>query len=338
MLAEIDDGRGRPPSTTSGWRVARQARQARAAREQKVELSPTQTAVTGRRTSASRRPWAVCHGPNVYPRGFACFARFQVFAYLGVAVNVCDDHTVRPGTAAVVLLSGGLDSSTVLAIAAREAKQQVYAISFAYGQRHEHELSCAALQAQCFGVVTHQIVDLSPLGRLVAPATSLIAGSELEVPSAHARAGHDDVPNTYVPARNTVFLSYALAWAEVVGARDIWLGVNAVDYSGYPDCRPEFIEAFERMANLGTKRAGGADQLRIQAPLIHLHKHQIIARGVALGVDYSQTTSCYDPEPDPSKAAALGSSLACGRCESCALRRAGFEQAGVADPTRYVRA
>lgn len=236
-----------------------------------------------------------------------------------------NDRELTPGTAAIVLLSGGLDSSTVLAIAAREAKQRVYALSFSYGQRHGHELSCAALQAASFGAVAHELLDLAQLGKLVASATSLVASSQLEVPSAASREGHDDVPNTYVPARNTVFLSYALAWAEVVGARDIWLGVNAVDYSGYPDCRPEFIEAFERTANLATKSGVGRDRLRIHAPLIELHKHEIIARGVALGVDYAQTTSCYDP---------IGL-LACGRCESCALRRAGFEQAGVADPTRY---
>jgi 7-cyano-7-deazaguanine synthase len=235
------------------------------------------------------------------------------------------EHELTPGAAAIVLLSGGLDSSTVLAIAAREAKQRVYALSFSYGQRHEHELRCAAVQAASFGAVAHRILDLSQLGQLVAPATSLVSGSSLAVPSAASREGHDDVPSTYVPARNTVFLSYALAWAEVVGAHDIWLGVNAVDYSGYPDCRPEFIEAFERMANLATKFGDGPDRLRIHAPLIELHKHEIIARGVALGVDYAETTSCYDPVQ----------TLACGRCESCALRRAGFAQAGIADPTRY---
>ena len=241
---------------------------------------------------------------------------------------------VKPGTAAIVLLSGGLDSSTVLAIAAREARQQVHALSFSYGQRHGHELRCATVQATKFGAVAHEILDLAQLGKLVASATSLVASSELAVPSADSREGHDDVPSTYVPARNTVFLSYALAWAEVVGARDIWLGVNAVDYSGYPDCRPEFIEAFERTANLATKFGAGPDQLQIHAPLIELHKHQIINRGVALGVDYAQTTSCYDPVEVPES----GAWLACGRCESCALRRAGFEQAGIADPTRYAPA
>ncbi|PRP97560.1 7-cyano-7-deazaguanine synthase [Enhygromyxa salina] len=234
---------------------------------------------------------------------------------------------------AIVLLSGGLDSTTVLAIAAREAGQRVHALSFAYGQRHAIELRQAARQAARFGVVAHEVVDLGHLGKLVASASSLVAASELDVPSASARAGHDDIPSTYVPARNTVFLSYALAWAEVVGARDIWLGVNAVDYSGYPDCRPEFIAAFETTANLATKlgvSAGGAEGIQIHAPLIELHKHEIIARGLALGVDYAETVSCYDPVERE------GVALACGRCESCTLRRAGFEQAGVADPTRYV--
>jgi 7-cyano-7-deazaguanine synthase len=227
----------------------------------------------------------------------------------------------------VVLLSGGLDSTTVLAIASREAKQQVHALSFAYGQRHAIELRCAARQAQRFGVVAHEVVELSALGRLVRHATSLIADSSLEVPSAEARAGREEIPSTYVPARNTLFLSYALAWAEVVGARDIWLGVNAVDYSGYPDCRPEFIEAFERLAGLATKFGIGG--IRIHAPLIDLHKHEIIARGTSLGVDYADTTSCYDPREQGEVA------LACGRCESCSLRREGFARAGVPDPTRY---
>ncbi len=242
--------------------------------------------------------------------------------------------------AGVVLLSGGLDSTTVLAIAAREAGQRVHALSFAYGQRHAIELGCAARQAQRFGVVAHEVVELASLGRLVRSATSLIADSSLEVPSAKAREGRTDIPSTYVPARNTLFLSYALAWAEVLGARDIWLGVNAVDYSGYPDCRPEFIAAFERMAGLATKlglRPSGPESgieasggIRIHAPLIDLHKHEIIARGVSLGVDYADTTSCYNPREHE------GVALACGQCESCSLRREGFVRAGVPDPTRYV--
>jgi 7-cyano-7-deazaguanine synthase len=239
----------------------------------------------------------------------------------------------RRGERAVVLLSGGLDSTTVLAIAAREAGQRVHALSFAYGQRHVVELACAKRQAQRFGVVAHEIVELAALGQLVRHATSLVAGSELEVPSAEARAGRRDIPSTYVPARNTLFLSYALAWAEVLGARDIWLGINAVDYSGYPDCRPEFIAAFERLAAVATKAGVEADdshKLQIHAPLIDLHKHEIIARGLSLGVDYADTTSCYDPREHE------GVALACGRCESCSLRREGFVRASTKDPTRYV--
>ena len=237
------------------------------------------------------------------------------------------------GEPAVVLLSGGLDSTTVLAIAAREAGQQVHALSFSYGQRHEVELRYAARQAERFGVVAHEVVDLGHLGRLVARATSLVAASELEVPEAGAREGDSAIPSTYVPARNTVFLSYALAWAEALGARDIWVGVNAVDYSGYPDCRPEFISAFERTARLATRMGVEAEHeggVTIHAPLIELHKHEIIARGLVLGVDYGETTSCYDPA-----LAEDGLALACGRCESCSLRKAGFEAAGVEDPTRY---
>jgi 7-cyano-7-deazaguanine synthase len=235
------------------------------------------------------------------------------------------------GQPAVVLLSGGLDSTTVLAIAAREAGQRVHALSFAYGQRHVVELACAKLQAQRFDAVAHEVVDIAALGQLVRHASSLVAASPLEVPSAEARAGQQDIPSTYVPARNTLFLSYALAWAEVLGARDIWLGVNAVDYSGYPDCRPEFIAAFERMAALATKFGveGGDRPVRIHAPLIDLHKHEIIARGRSLGVDYADTTSCYDPREHD------GVALACGRCESCSLRREGFVRASVPDPTRY---
>lgn len=239
----------------------------------------------------------------------------------------------RSGEPAVVLLSGGLDSTTVLAIAAREAGQRVHALSFSYGQRHVVELACAKRQAQRFGVIAHETVELAALGQLVRHATSLISGSTLAVPSAEARAGRQDIPSTYVPARNTLFLSYALAWAEVLGARDIWLGINAVDYSGYPDCRPEFLTAFEQLAAVATKAGVEADasqRLRIHAPLIELHKHEIIARGLALGVDYADTTSCYDPREHE------GVALACGRCESCSLRREGFVRANVPDPTRYV--
>lgn len=233
---------------------------------------------------------------------------------------------------AVVLLSGGLDSVTVLALAAAEGRR-VHALSFRYGQRHEVELNSAARQAARLGVVAHEVVDLSHLGRLVAPATALVSGSGLRVP----KAGADDgaIPVTYVPARNTLFLSYALAWAETLGAPDIWIGVNALDYSGYPDCRPEFIASFQRTANLATRVGvegdSDASTIVIRTPLLNMHKHEIIATGAAHGVDYADTVSCYDPAVDPQ-----GSPLACGRCDSCALRTAGFTRANVQDPTRYV--
>jgi 7-cyano-7-deazaguanine synthase len=229
--------------------------------------------------------------------------------------------------AAVVLLSGGLDSVTVLALA-RAQGRHVLALSFGYGQRHAIELGCAARQAAHFGAAAHEIVDLGHLGRLVAPASALIGGSELAVPKqAPAGAG---IPITYVPARNTVFLAYALAWAEAQHAADIWIGVNALDYSGYPDCRPEFIDAFARTAALATRRGVEGRPIAIAAPLQHLRKHEIIALGLAHGVDYADTTSCYDPLDQQGRA------LACGRCDSCGLRREGFAAAGVADPTRYV--
>lgn len=233
---------------------------------------------------------------------------------------------------AVVLLSGGLDSVTVLAIA-RQAGHAVYALSFRYGQRHVLELGCAARQAERLGAVAHEVVDLSHLGRLVAPATALVEGSELSVPKGRDVDHASDIPVTYVPARNTLFLSYGLAWAEALGAREIFIGVNALDYSGYPDCRPAFIESFARTANLATRAGveGSGDAIRIQTPLLELTKAGIVARGVALGVDYADTVSCYDPSAD-----ARGRPLACGRCDSCQLRRKGFLEAGVDDPTRYV--
>jgi 7-cyano-7-deazaguanine synthase len=242
--------------------------------------------------------------------------------------------TERAGSSAIVLLSGGLDSTTVLALATHEARHRVHALSFGYGQRHLLELGCARRQAQRFGVVAHEVVDLTHLGRLVAPATALVAASPLAVPRADTRIGVQDIPPTYVPARNTLFLAYALAWAEVVGARTIWIGVNALDYSGYPDCRPEFIAAFEQLAGLATRAGVEAEheheRIRVLAPLQHLHKHEIITRGHALGLDYADTLSCYDPVADE------GLPLACGVCESCALRRQGFAAAGLSDPTRYV--
>jgi 7-cyano-7-deazaguanine synthase len=230
----------------------------------------------------------------------------------------------------VVLLSGGLDSVTTLAIAVGEGLS-AYALSFAYGQRHAVELSCASRQASRLGAVEHQVVDLSHLGVLVAGATSLVAASSLEVPKDRDVEHGRDIPSTYVPARNTLFLAYALAWAEVLDARRIFIGVNALDYSGYPDCRPAFIEAFAKMANLATKIGVQGGGITIDTPLMDLHKHEIIALGVQHGVDYADTVSCYDATED------AAGPLACGRCDSCQLRRTGFAKARVVDPTRYLR-
>jgi 7-cyano-7-deazaguanine synthase len=218
---------------------------------------------------------------------------------------------------AVVLLSGGLDSATTLALA-RADGCACYALTFDYGQRHRVEIDAAGRVAAQLGVVDHRIVplDLRWIGG------SALTDADITVPHA-ASAG---IPITYVPARNTVFLSIALGWAEVLGARDLYIGVNAVDYSGYPDCRPEYIAAFERLANLATRAGVEGHRLTVHAPLIALSKAQIIAAGARLGVDYALTGSCYDPGP---------AGEACGRCDSCRLRRAGFAEAGVADPTRY---
>ena len=219
---------------------------------------------------------------------------------------------------AVVLLSGGLDSATCLA-GARADGFRCHALSFDYGQRHAAELSAAARVAMVLGAVGHRVmrIDLAAFGG------SALTDPQLVVPEAPT-AG---IPITYVPARNTVFLALALAWSEVLGAKDIYIGVNAVDYSGYPDCRPGFIAAFEAMANVAT-RAGveGTARLRVRAPLIDSSKAEIIRRGTALGVDYSLTVSCYQADD---------SGAACGRCDACRLRRAGFEAAGIVDPTRY---
>ncbi len=219
---------------------------------------------------------------------------------------------------AVVLLSGGLDSATTLAIA-RAAGCQCYALSFAYGQRHNAELAAAQRVAQALGAQEHRImsIDLAQFGG------SALTDTRLDVPTAGVQPG---IPITYVPARNTIMLSLALAWAEVLGARDIYVGVNAVDYSGYPDCRPEYIQAFEAMANLATKAAVEGAPLSVHAPLIALSKGDIIRQGVALGVDYSLTVSCYQADAQ---------GRACGCCDSCRLRREGFAEAGVADPTVY---
>jgi len=228
----------------------------------------------------------------------------------------------EPSKHAIVLLSGGLDSATVLAIASAEGRT-VHALSFRYGQRHDVELDAARQLAEGAGVAEHQIVDID---------LRQFGGSALtsDIPVPKGRSTEDmagEIPVTYVPARNTIFLSFALALAEVRGVGDIYIGVNALDYSGYPDCRPAFIEAFERMANLATK-AGveGEHAIRIHTPLIDLTKAQIIARGTELGVDYGVTVSCYDPTPD---------GAACGGCDACLLRKKGFADAGVPDPTRY---
>jgi 7-cyano-7-deazaguanine synthase len=220
---------------------------------------------------------------------------------------------------AVVLLSGGLDSTTVLAIAQAEGFD-VYALSFAYGQRHAWELECARAVASSMGAKEHRTatIDLRAFG-----GSALTA--EIAVPKGRTpEEMSGEIPITYVPARNTIFLSFALAWAEVLGSSDIFIGVNALDYSGYPDCRPEFIAAFERLANLAT-RAGveGRQRLKIHTPLISLTKAEIIRKGLELGVDYSLTSSCYDPSP---------SGAPCGRCDSCVLRQKGFRENGLTDP------
>jgi len=228
--------------------------------------------------------------------------------------------TMKPR--AVVLLSGGIDSTTTLAVA-RQRGFETFALTFRYGQRHAAEIEAARRVAQALGAAAHEIVTID----LRAFGGSALTG-DLAVPK--DRAAHeigDDIPVTYVPARNTIFLSFALAWAEVLGAWDVFLGVNALDYSGYPDCRPEFIGAFERMANMATKAAvEGRHRLKVHTPLIHLSKADIVREGTALGVDYGPTLSCYDPTPD---------GAACGRCDACALRRKGFAEAGLSDPTRY---
>ena len=229
---------------------------------------------------------------------------------------------------AVVLLSGGLDSATVLAVALSEGLR-CHALSFRYGQRHEAELASARLVAEALGAHRHEVVDLE-LGWI---GGSALTSRAIDVPH-HERVEDLDpgvIPVTYVPARNTVFLSHALAWAEVLEAQDIFIGVNAVDYSGYPDCRPAFIEAFERTANLATRAGVEGRHLRVRAPLVDLDKAAIIRLGVSLGVDYGLTTSCYDPRPSEGPREGPGG-RPCGTCDACLLRARGFEDAGVADP------
>lgn len=227
---------------------------------------------------------------------------------------------MTPAKRAVVLLSGGLDSATCLAIA-REMGFETYALSIAYGQRHAAELTASLRVAQALGAREHRLarVNLGEFGG------SALTDAAIAVPE---NEGNTGIPVTYVPARNTVMLSIALAWAEVLGANDIFVGVNAVDYSGYPDCRPEFIQAFETMANLATKVGVEGARLRIHAPLIKLSKGEIIRRGIELGVDYGLTVTCYQADD---------AGRACGCCEACRLRAAGFAAAAVADPTPYVQ-
>jgi 7-cyano-7-deazaguanine synthase len=219
---------------------------------------------------------------------------------------------------AVILLSGGLDSTTALAIA-KEQNYDCYALSFDYGQKQRSELESSISIAKKSNVIEHRImkISLSDIGG------SALTDKAIDVPK-HVES--EEIPITYVPARNTIFLSFALAWAEVVNSQTIFIGVNALDYSGYPDCRPEFIEAFETMANLATKQSVEGNRIQIKTPLINMTKAEIIAKGLSLGVDYSETTSCYD-------ANALGE--ACGECDACVLRKNGFSNANVVDPTRY---
>lgn len=218
---------------------------------------------------------------------------------------------------AVVLVSGGLDSTTALAIARSEG-YDCYTMSFDYGQRHRVELLAAERTAKAMGAIAHKVINLD----LRTIGGSALTDDSIAVPE-HETAG---IPITYVPARNTVFLSIALGWAEVLGAEDIFIGVNAVDFSGYPDCRPEYIAAFEKMANLATRAGAEGGNLKIRTPLIDLSKGDIIKQGLALGVDYSLTVSCYQ---------ANDKGEACGKCDSCRLRKAGFEQAEIVDPTLY---
>jgi len=230
------------------------------------------------------------------------------------------DRPVSHMTKAVVLLSGGMDSATVLAIAQSE-RHECHCLTVDYGQRHQAELTAAAGVARAIGAADHRVVkiDLAGFGG------SALTDRSIGVPEAPTQG----IPVTYVPARNTILLSLALAWAEVLGAQDIWFGANAVDYSGYPDCRPAFMQAFEALANLATRSAVEGRRLALHTPIIDLSKADIVKRGVALGVDFAATVSCYQ---------ATEQGLACGRCDACRIRRAGFAAAAITDPTRYVAA
>lgn len=230
---------------------------------------------------------------------------------------------MRNSKKAVVLSSGGIDSTTAMAIARAEG-YEIYSLSFRYGQRHALELEAAERVAKALDAKEQLLIDID-LAKIGGSALT----DDIEVPKGGSQGEmQHEIPVTYVPARNTVFLSYALAWAEVLDASDIFIGVNAIDYSGYPDCRPEYIEAYERMANLATKGVvEGRTEFKIRTPLINMTKAEIIQKGIELGVDYSITHSCYDPSPD---------GRACGECDSCLLRKKGFREAGVADPAEYV--
>ncbi|PYK11327.1 MAG: 7-cyano-7-deazaguanine synthase QueC [Verrucomicrobia bacterium] len=223
----------------------------------------------------------------------------------------------------IVLLSGGIDSTTTLAIALAE-HSEAYALSFDYGQRHQIEMEAARRVANSLGAKEHRVakIDLRIFGGSALTDNVAVPKKRSEIEIA------DGIPVTYVPARNTIFLAYALAWAEVIQAADIFLGVNAIDYSGYPDCRPEFIEAFQTVANVGTKAGVGGRRFHVHTPLIKLSKAEIIRKAVELGVNLSLTHSCYDPSPE---------GLACGGCDSCLLRLKGFREAGIPDPIRYVK-
>lgn len=223
---------------------------------------------------------------------------------------------------AVVLLSGGLDSATVLAVAVNEG-YDILAMTFGYGQRHEVELASAKEVACSFHVTEHVIIEIP--GNLFA-GSALAGSAKKNVPKNRRQGGENDIPVTYVPARNILFLSYALAFAESRNAGTVFIGANAVDYSGYPDCRGEFFEAFERMATLGMKCGVEGSPVRIKTPLLDMKKSEIIKLGTGLGVDYSKTHSCYDPDAD---------GMACGECDSCLIRKRGFAEAGIGDPTRY---
>ncbi|MBN1361161.1 MAG: 7-cyano-7-deazaguanine synthase QueC [Sedimentisphaerales bacterium] len=227
---------------------------------------------------------------------------------------------------AVVLLSGGLDSATTLALARSEGFERRFALTFLYGQRHRRETEAARKVAASLGVAEHRVVEID----LGAFGGSALTDTRIAVPRDRGRIGDTtDIPSTYVPARNTIFLSYALAWAEVLGAFDLFIGVNSTDYSGYPDCRAEFIAAFEAMANLATAAVvEGKGRYVIHTPIINMTKAQIIRTGTDLGVDYALTHSCYDPDP---------AGRSCGRCDSCRLRLKGFAEAGLTDPIPYVR-